>query len=271
MVIHDEEFAPLLAQASVERRVIAWTDGGIDGETLESLVQAYDESDLHPPERHARIVILTSGTTGTPKGRAPQGGRHRRGGVAALADAAASGMAYAHRGAALPHLGLRTPRPGHAARLHGRAAPHLRPGDRAAHDPGPAVPVDGRDPRDAPADARPRPRGPRRHPARRAGGRGVLGVGAAGHAGAGLDGPLRREPLQHLRLDRGRLRLDRDARGPARGRDLGRQAALRHGREDPRRRTATSCPSARRGASSSATGCSSRATPAAGPRRSSTG
>ena len=29
---------------------------------------AYDESDLQPPARHARIVILTSGTTGTPKG-----------------------------------------------------------------------------------------------------------------------------------------------------------------------------------------------------------
>ncbi len=68
VVIHDEEFAPLLAKASVERRLIAWSDSGIDGETLESLVQAYDESDLHPPERHARIVILTSGTTGTPKG-----------------------------------------------------------------------------------------------------------------------------------------------------------------------------------------------------------
>jgi fatty-acyl-CoA synthase len=68
VVIHDEEFTTLLADAAVERRVIAWTDGAPDGDTLESLVQAYDESDLHPPERHARIVILTSGTTGTPKG-----------------------------------------------------------------------------------------------------------------------------------------------------------------------------------------------------------
>lgn len=68
VVIHDEEFAPQLAQAGAVRRVIAWTDGATDGETLEALVQAYDESDLHPPARHARIVILTSGTTGTPKG-----------------------------------------------------------------------------------------------------------------------------------------------------------------------------------------------------------
>ncbi|QSR30662.1 acyl-CoA synthetase [Nocardioides sp. S5] len=69
MVIHDEEFTGLLAGASVERRVLAWTDDeGVSDERLERLVSAYDESDLHPPQRHARIVILTSGTTGSPKG-----------------------------------------------------------------------------------------------------------------------------------------------------------------------------------------------------------
>ncbi len=69
MVIHDEEFTGLLAGAHVVRRVLAWTDGDGEGrETIEQLVAAYDESDLQPPERHARIVILTSGTTGAPKG-----------------------------------------------------------------------------------------------------------------------------------------------------------------------------------------------------------
>ncbi|WP_210504008.1 AMP-binding protein [Nocardioides xinjiangensis] len=73
MVIHDEEFTGLLAGADVERRLLAWTDGGAgsgDGgtETLDQLVTAYDEGDLAPPRRHSRIVILTSGTTGTPKG-----------------------------------------------------------------------------------------------------------------------------------------------------------------------------------------------------------
>lgn len=68
LVVHDEEFTDLLAGARVERRVLAWTDGDAAGETLEQLAAAHDEGDLHPPERHARIVILTSGTTGTPKG-----------------------------------------------------------------------------------------------------------------------------------------------------------------------------------------------------------
>jgi acyl-CoA synthetase (AMP-forming)/AMP-acid ligase II len=69
MVIHDEEFTELLAGARVGRRVLAWTDGDPGSEeTLERLVSTHDESDLQPPQRHARIVILTSGTTGTPKG-----------------------------------------------------------------------------------------------------------------------------------------------------------------------------------------------------------
>ena len=69
LVIHDEEFTGLLAGAHVERRVLAWTDGDAAGrETLEQLVASYDEGDLQPPQRHARIVILTSGTTGAPKG-----------------------------------------------------------------------------------------------------------------------------------------------------------------------------------------------------------
>ena len=48
--------------------MLAWTDSDDHDVTLESLIAAHDDSDVDPPDRHARIVILTSGTTGTPKG-----------------------------------------------------------------------------------------------------------------------------------------------------------------------------------------------------------
>jgi fatty-acyl-CoA synthase len=68
-VVHDEEFTGLLSGADAATRVLAWTDGDrADGDTIESLVRAHGDGDLAAPERHGRIVILTSGTTGTPKG-----------------------------------------------------------------------------------------------------------------------------------------------------------------------------------------------------------
>jgi len=70
-VIHDEEFTGLLANADVGVRVLGWVDADDAREPIESmeaLIPAYDDTDLEPPDRHARIVILTSGTTGTPKG-----------------------------------------------------------------------------------------------------------------------------------------------------------------------------------------------------------
>jgi acyl-CoA synthetase (AMP-forming)/AMP-acid ligase II len=77
LVVHDEEFSGLLDAADVPLRLLAWSDGprhratkdsGGSPETIEDLVSRYPEADLEPPRRHARIVILTSGTTGTPKG-----------------------------------------------------------------------------------------------------------------------------------------------------------------------------------------------------------
>ena len=68
VVVHDEEFTKLLEKADAAQRVLGWTDSETDLATLESLIGAHDDGDLPAPERHARIVILTSGTTGTPKG-----------------------------------------------------------------------------------------------------------------------------------------------------------------------------------------------------------
>jgi acyl-CoA synthetase (AMP-forming)/AMP-acid ligase II len=72
VVIHDEEFTGLLSGATIETRVLGWVDDDTAADSLESLIPSYDDGDLESPERHARIVILTSGTTGTPKG-APRG------------------------------------------------------------------------------------------------------------------------------------------------------------------------------------------------------
>ncbi len=69
-LVYDEEFADLLEDVddSVER-IVAWVDGDGDGaRTLEELIAAGDESDHSPPPDKPRFVILTSGTTGTPKG-----------------------------------------------------------------------------------------------------------------------------------------------------------------------------------------------------------
>ena len=50
------------------RRVVGWTDGAPDEPTLDSLIAGTDDSNLKPPPDKPRFVILTSGTTGTPKG-----------------------------------------------------------------------------------------------------------------------------------------------------------------------------------------------------------
>jgi fatty-acyl-CoA synthase len=70
VLVYDEEFAGLLdgVDERVER-VVAWCDDeDASRPTLESLIAANDDSNLKPPPDKARFVILTSGTTGTPKG-----------------------------------------------------------------------------------------------------------------------------------------------------------------------------------------------------------
>jgi len=68
-LVYDEEFAGLLEGLNGDvARVVAWADGDVDGPTLDELIAAGEESDLKPPPDKPRFVILTSGTTGTPKG-----------------------------------------------------------------------------------------------------------------------------------------------------------------------------------------------------------
>ena len=69
-IIYDEEFAELLQDAGKRRkRFVAWHDSpSCDDTTLDELLEAGEKSAVVPPEREGRAVILTSGTTGTPKG-----------------------------------------------------------------------------------------------------------------------------------------------------------------------------------------------------------
>lgn len=85
LVVYDEEFAPLLQQAREQLpglvEVVAWTDGRPDSPTVDGLIERHRGSVPGKPRRPGRTILLTSGTTGTPKGAARSGG----GGPAALA------------------------------------------------------------------------------------------------------------------------------------------------------------------------------------------
>jgi acyl-CoA synthetase (AMP-forming)/AMP-acid ligase II len=74
-VIYDEEFAELVREGAEGRlRFIAARDPQAEGSTpaleplLEELISRGDGAELQPPAEKGRVVILTSGTTGAPKG-----------------------------------------------------------------------------------------------------------------------------------------------------------------------------------------------------------
>ncbi|MFI5010371.1 MAG: acyl-CoA synthetase [Solirubrobacterales bacterium] len=72
-VIYDEEFSELVREGGQgRRRFVAWCDPGRHPEdpVLEQMLARCGEEPLQPPRESGRVVILTSGTTGTPKGAA---------------------------------------------------------------------------------------------------------------------------------------------------------------------------------------------------------
>jgi acyl-CoA synthetase (AMP-forming)/AMP-acid ligase II len=68
-LVYDEEFTALLDGVDEGvQRVVGWGEGETDVPTLDSLIASAEDSNLKPPPDKPRFVILTSGTTGTPKG-----------------------------------------------------------------------------------------------------------------------------------------------------------------------------------------------------------
>jgi fatty-acyl-CoA synthase len=69
-LIYDEEFSDLLGEAKEgTRRFVSWaTEGETEDPTTELMITSTDDGDLRPPGEPSRFIILTSGTTGTPKG-----------------------------------------------------------------------------------------------------------------------------------------------------------------------------------------------------------
>jgi acyl-CoA synthetase (AMP-forming)/AMP-acid ligase II len=87
-LIYDDEFTDLLSGIpSSLRRYVAWEEEGAmrtdESATVEKLISSAPGDDLDPPKEHGRFIILTSGTTGTPKG-AQRGEPEGLGAVAAL-------------------------------------------------------------------------------------------------------------------------------------------------------------------------------------------
>ncbi len=73
-LVYDAEFSQILGNVPDDvPRYLAWTDGDDnEHETLDDLINASSSDDLPRPKTVGGLVLLTSGTTGTPKGASRQ-------------------------------------------------------------------------------------------------------------------------------------------------------------------------------------------------------
>jgi acyl-CoA synthetase (AMP-forming)/AMP-acid ligase II len=70
-LVYDEEFGELLSEADADtgvRRYVAWNDGNVSLKTIDGLIESHGDAAPPSPDESSRFIILTSGTTGTPKG-----------------------------------------------------------------------------------------------------------------------------------------------------------------------------------------------------------
>src|SRR5690349_20731238 len=77
-VIYDEEFTETVDRALSDKpgatRIIAWTDGPQDGLTVEKLIADHSGREPKRADNKSKVILLTSGTSGTPKGAKRSGG-----------------------------------------------------------------------------------------------------------------------------------------------------------------------------------------------------
>ncbi|MCV7089368.1 acyl-CoA ligase FadD12 [Mycobacterium interjectum] len=89
-VVYDEEFTETVDRALADKpdatRILAWTSDGQRGATVERLIADHAGQHPHRTGRKGRMILLTSGTTGTPKGANQTGGNAGVGTLKAILD-----------------------------------------------------------------------------------------------------------------------------------------------------------------------------------------
>ena len=69
VLVYDQEFTEVVAGVDASKgRFLAWADEPADGPTIEGLITTGNTASPPPPDAPEKVIILTSGTTGTPKG-----------------------------------------------------------------------------------------------------------------------------------------------------------------------------------------------------------
>jgi fatty-acyl-CoA synthase len=90
IVIYDEEFEAIVDRALEGRsdttRILGWTDSADAPLTVDKLIERHAGQRPQPAERKSDIILLTSGTTGTPKGAKRSAGSGGAGDLKAVLD-----------------------------------------------------------------------------------------------------------------------------------------------------------------------------------------